>query len=74
MKNMVFGLLFIAFGILMCARRQWVAGKLQRFYSNYPVIRSAPQEQLIARGGFVVVLGLLFVGIGLFAIAERWIF
>jgi hypothetical protein len=74
MTNTLFGFLLIIFGALICIRRRWVAGKLQRFYSNYPVTRPAPPEQLLARGGFVVILGLVVAGIGVFAIAERWIF
>ena len=74
MKTTIFGVLLIAFGTFMCMRREWVAGKLQRFYSSYPLVRLAGPEQLRSRGSFIVVLGLLFAGIGVAAIAEQWIF
>jgi hypothetical protein len=74
MKNTIFGLLLIAFGTCICVRREWVATKLQRFYSNYPLIRLAGQEQLRSRGGFIIVLGLVFAGIGVFGIADEWLF
>jgi hypothetical protein len=74
MRNTIFGIVLIAFGIFICVRREWVAGKLQRFYSTYPVVRSFGPEQLLSRGGFIIVFGLLLVGIGIAAIAERWMF
>lgn len=70
--NTILGISLIAFGVFMCVRRTWVADKLQRYYSHYPLIRLAGPSQIRSRGGFVVVLGILFAGIGVAAIVERW--
>lgn len=74
MRNTIFGLLLIALGAYICVRREWVAEKLQRFYSNYPLVRLAGEEQQKSRGGFIVAVGLVFAGIGVFGIVEEWIF
>jgi hypothetical protein len=72
MKNTIVGISLIACGAFMCVRREWVADKLQRFYSNYPLVRLAGPNQIRSRGGFVAFLGILFAGIGMAAIAEQW--
>jgi len=71
MTSIILGILLVVCGILICGRRDWVAEKLQRFYSTYPVARLAGKDEQRSRGGFIVAFGVLLAGIGVAAIASR---
>lgn len=66
LTHLLGGTAFVVLGIYMVARPSNVAEKLRVFYSKYPLVRYAGQRQLTSRTSYIVVLGLLFVAIGIF--------
>lgn len=55
-------------GIVMILYPTPTANRLQRFYSNYPLVRLAGEQQLRSRKGFIVTIGIVFVFIGVLGI------
>ncbi len=70
MTSIIVGTLLVVCGALICGYREWVAGKLHRFSSTYPLVRLAGNEQRGSRGGFIIAFGVLLAGIGAAAIVH----
>lgn len=68
LTTLLSGAIFIAIGLLMIVRPSFVAKKLRDFYVKYPLVRYAGQKQLTSRSSYIVVLGFLFVAIGVYVL------
>lgn len=68
MLNIVFGVLAVGLGLLVCVRPASTARILQRFYRSYPLVNHAGARQLKSRNAFIVVLGISFIVVGVFVI------
>lgn len=55
----------MALGVYLVAQPGRVARALRTFYSKYPLVRHAGEEQLTGRNAFVVLLGVVLILTGL---------
>lgn len=62
------GLGLALLGLFLLIRPSYVAEKLQIFYGSYPLARYLVSRQPKSRASFVVALGIVFLGIGLFGV------
>jgi uncharacterized membrane protein HdeD (DUF308 family) len=65
--NIAIGIVLIALGVYVCVRPRVIATRIERFYTNNPLVGYAKSEQLQSRSGFVRVLGAVFIGLGVLA-------
>lgn len=63
-------LLPIGIGLLLVLKPGPVAEALRRFYSNYPLVRYAGQPQLKSRNSFIVILGVVFILVGMLILLD----
>lgn len=64
MEDILLGIIslgIIALGIFLILKPNLVADKLSRFYSNYPIVRYAPDKQLKSRNSYVITLGIVII-------------
>lgn len=62
------GVLISGVGIYLYWRPASVAEKIKLFYSRYPIIRYAGEEQLTSRSGLVRLVGVVFVIVGVICV------
>lgn len=68
MASLIGGTLFIVLGVYLLLQPSKVVKTLQRFYTNYPLVRYAGQNQLQSRNSFVFGLGITFITVGALAL------
>jgi hypothetical protein len=60
------GIMVLGFALIM--KPGFVAEKLQRFYSEYPLVRYFGSKQLRSRSSYLVLLGVTIVVLGFLAL------
>ncbi|MBN2179212.1 MAG: hypothetical protein JW743_07255 [Deltaproteobacteria bacterium] len=58
-------LLILLVGVYVYLRPSFVAEKIKSFYIKYPIIRYAGEKQLTSRPGFVKIIGIILVIVGI---------
>jgi hypothetical protein len=66
----VISILFIVAGISIIAKANRVGTAIAGFCRSYPLVRHAGERQFVVKRVYVIILGLVFVAIGVVAFAS----
>ncbi len=64
----IISIAIVCAGLYMCVFPRKVSSLLKSFYSNYPLVKRAGDDQLLSRPVFLIIAGISFVAVGVLCV------